>query len=656
VIEDYEIDAGGSGSGIEIQSTNLYLIIRNCTSVNSQLVWPNAGILLYSSDNVNVTNCSVSNNLFGIYLYDAYNNIISNNTVSDNNYPGIGVDYSNDNTISNNNISSEVDYAGMYVYSSNNSIISSNNVSNNGWGISLSNSNFNNLSENVVSNNLFTGFFLRNSNNNTYSSNNISKTDMGIYMDYSYNNTFTFNNLVEDGMMILAAFSNYIDTTNLVNDNPINYYENQNGLNFNGLSDIGQLMLVNCNDSNILNSNFSNSAGILLSDCKNSTISGNTLSNNIQSIVLQYSDNNTIAENNISNSQWYGIDLTFSVDNVVTRNNISYNYWGSFVLYFSERNEISRNIVAFNEQHGFLLDGNSFDNKIWLNHISDNGVREAIDDGGSNEWDNGFVGNYWGNYLENYSGASNIGGIWDTPYEIFGAGNSEDRFPLVNTPVLEDVIPSAQFTADITLIDPGQGIQFNDTSTSGNPPLSYQWDFGDGTANSTEINPAHEYDSPGNYTVTLTVTDLDGDVSTIAKSDYITVIDLLPEADFTANATLIDLTGNIVEFTFTGTDGDGVTTFQWNFGDETANSTEKNPVHQYNSAGSYTVILTVTDADGDTDVIVKTDYIVVQAEETPTTPAIPGYSFAWLFIFGLIGIGILGRKIRSKNKRKIRSP
>lgn len=44
--------------------------------------------------------------------------------------------------------------------------------------------------------------------------------------------------------------------------------------------------------------------------------------------------------------------------------------------------------------------------------------------------------------------------------------------------------------------------------------------FGDGSTNSTLSNPTHLYNTPGNYTVPLTITDTDGDsaiVSTIVR-------------------------------------------------------------------------------------------------------------------------------------------
>jgi len=41
------------------------------------------------------------------------------------------------------------------------------------------------------------------------------------------------------------------------------------------------------------------------------------------------------------------------------------------------------------------------------------------------------------------------------------------------------------------------------------PPFSYRWDFGD-ESSSTDQNPTHNYDGPGEYTVQLTVTDKRG--------------------------------------------------------------------------------------------------------------------------------------------------
>ena len=43
-------------------------------------------------------------------------------------------------------------------------------------------------------------------------------------------------------------------------------------------------------------------------------------------------------------------------------------------------------------------------------------------------------------------------------------------------------------------------------------PLSYSWDFGDGSPRMSSISPTHTYTSTGNYTVLLTISDTSGAV------------------------------------------------------------------------------------------------------------------------------------------------
>ncbi|MBE3137425.1 MAG: PKD domain-containing protein [Thermoplasmata archaeon] len=75
--------------------------------------------------------------------------------------------------------------------------------------------------------------------------------------------------------------------------------------------------------------------------------------------------------------------------------------------------------------------------------------------------------------------------------------------------------PMVNITANVTMIT------FTDTSTAGDANItSWMWDFGD-DMNSTEQNPTHLYTVAGDYTVTLTVTDANGEVGT--KSVTITV-------------------------------------------------------------------------------------------------------------------------------------
>jgi hypothetical protein len=58
----------------------------------------------------------------------------------------------------------------------------------------------------------------------------------------------------------------------------------------------------------------------------------------------------------------------------------------------------------------------------------------------------------------------------------------------------------------------GETVSFTGSATGGAPPYSWHWDFGDGNT-SDEQNPEHIYLTPGNFTVTLTVTDDSGNFS-----------------------------------------------------------------------------------------------------------------------------------------------
>ena len=51
-----------------------------------------------------------------------------------------------------------------------------------------------------------------------------------------------------------------------------------------------------------------------------------------------------------------------------------------------------------------------------------------------------------------------------------------------------------------------QPVQFTGSATGGYRPYSWLWNFGDGQTSNVQ-NPTHTYVNPGNYTVTLTVTD-----------------------------------------------------------------------------------------------------------------------------------------------------
>jgi len=138
-------------------------------------------------------------------------------------------------------------------------------------------------------------------------------------------------------------------------------------------------------------------------------------------------------------------------------------------------------------------------------------------------------------------------------------------------------------------------VTFTDQSTELPANATWQWDFNsDGTVDSTEQNPKYTYTSEGSYTVTLAA-GYGNDTDTETKGNYITVsVPADSVAAFEANVTK----GSVPLTVFFTDKSTGAASRQWNFGDGSSNSTEQNPTHIYTTANTYTVTLTVTDANG----------------------------------------------------------
>ncbi len=90
-----------------------------------------------------------------------------------------------------------------------------------------------------------------------------------------------------------------------------------------------------------------------------------------------------------------------------------------------------------------------------------------------------------------------------------------------------------------------------------------------------------------------------------------------PVADFEADSTYV--CGGMVQFTDLSTNGP--TSWQWDFGDGNTD-TVQNPVHTYQSSGTYTVSLTVSNSNG-SDTETKTNYLTVDLDASCDTFYMP---------------------------------
>ncbi|MDD3316069.1 MAG: PGF-pre-PGF domain-containing protein [Methanosarcina sp.] len=203
-------------------------------------------------------------------------------------------------------------------------------------------------------------------------------------------------------------------------------------------------------------------------------------------------------------------------------------------------------------------------------------------------------GNYWakpdGTGFSQTAVDANGDGIADSAYVI--AENNIDYLPL--TVKYNSVLPTSDFTANITSGTAPLVVQFTDISTEG-APNSWYWDFGDGINSKHAMNATHTFTKPGNYTISLIVENAAGN-STATKPGYIVVTDSnVPVADFNSNVTegYAPLTVQFYDLS------QKATSRIWDFNsDGHLDSSDINPVYVYANTGTYTVNLTVNNANG----------------------------------------------------------
>jgi len=444
LIEDITINAQGSGSGILIENTDEYFIIRNCTihntpSWNSELGWYDAGINIYLADNGR----------------------IYNNTIYDNEFGAISLQYANNHTIFENTLYQNTISWDTYL-----------------WGIYNRYCSYNRIINNTISANFAEiGFY--NCENMTMRDNHLERS--GFYFRAS---------------SLLRANSHYIPSSNTLNGKIIYYYLNQDYLSSTNFQNSAQIILVNCHNSTISNIEFDHGyRTISLYYSHDNTVQNcNFTSNNDNFIQLVYSEDNIIQNNRfmagdsvvlddyskyniIRDNEFSGsgnaitvlehstdnqiydnrIDgasrgvylVSYANSNVVFGNNISdITFYGVYVMGFSSLNQVYDNIITNCAREGIRVE-RSDSNMIYENRIMSNelgiliysdsdlngcynntflsNVKHAQDDGVGNFWNITTIGNYWDNYT-GVDADDNLFG--DIAHPIIGSANSFDYLPI----------------------------------------------------------------------------------------------------------------------------------------------------------------------------------------------------------------------------------
>jgi parallel beta-helix repeat protein len=296
IIENLEIDASGSGSGIQIEnSKNVYFIIRKCNISNSG-GGSNGGIYLLNTENgtLDNNNCSINGGA-GIRLENSNNITISNNIVTDNGPSGVYLFNSDDNKIIHN-------YAAFTGIGSDQN-----------YGIWVSQGCSNNIIiNNTANNNEFTGIFIEEDNNWNKIINNTANDNGG------------------EGIRVWDTCTYNIISNNTVSDTGGN------------VQTVGIILSVNNQNNNVTGNTAKGHTqyGIYIStNSDNNTIAGNTISSSGTSNIRTDAgcDTNIVIGNTIT-----GTDISDSgTNNVWAMNRINGTYtplsidanggaWGTF--------------------------------------------------------------------------------------------------------------------------------------------------------------------------------------------------------------------------------------------------------------------------------------------------------------------------------------
>jgi parallel beta-helix repeat protein len=159
--------------GLSVPSDAGTVVLVNCTGIkvgNLNLTESGQNVQLAFTTNSTITENTIKNSWFGIWLYNSLSNNVSGNTASTNIWGGIVLNSCSNNTVSGNNATAN-SVVGIELYSCSNNTVSGNNATANGKdGIYFgSSSNYNSVEGNIATANSWYGIDLDSSSSNTIS-------------------------------------------------------------------------------------------------------------------------------------------------------------------------------------------------------------------------------------------------------------------------------------------------------------------------------------------------------------------------------------------------------------------------------------------------------------------------------------------------------
>lgn len=309
------------------------------------------GIGVQSESNFHVTNSSFTGGTYGLVLWKAENAQIDNSTFESNDRWSIGFFMSDGNHVETSQMWNAS--VGSYVYASKSNILESNEISNNPTGVWFDSKRYSIASmeaypkDNLLSGNQFynndIGVLASYSDGNTVLSNAFSSNWTGVGVEVSSvfaRNLSIDSNLFKDneyGVLISDGTENVIDNNKFLSTyRSVDIHSSRVTLICNGTYDC--IPVVNPNNlviDNNISADWGYTYGIRLADSHYNFVTNNTVSSSSGhvGILIEYSDNNTLANNSVASSSasrsTYGIYLRYAGGNNLT-NNVITNYTYNF--------------------------------------------------------------------------------------------------------------------------------------------------------------------------------------------------------------------------------------------------------------------------------------------------------------------------------------
>jgi gliding motility-associated-like protein len=196
---------------------------------------------------------------------------------------------------------------------------------------------------------------------------------------------------------------------------------------------------------------------------------------------------------------------------------------------------------------------------------------------------------------------SNVGS-YDVVLIVYDSLSSNEKISSTYINVHEEPVAAFQVNSPANGCVPLTS-SFLDLSVTNTSVVSWQWDFGDGGSSNLQ-NPVYTYLNDGNYSVSLSVIDINGCQNLVTEIDLLEIISI-PVADFTYDISLSCDSSDIVSF-----ENNTIiaSSFIWDFGDGTT-SNMHNPIHNF-STGIFSIALYANN-NGCVDTLLITDAIEI---------------------------------------------